>query len=729
MRCVALREPVRISSTLKHDDQTSYWEIAFTPLLEDGGRIDRILVTSRDITHLKRQEVELVEANRLLLLAEQVGHFGHWHLSLPGRQLTWSDEIFRIFDFDPAAITPSFPLAWSRYHPDDVPQVREALDGAVNHGINYEVSMRVIRPDGSIRWVSSRAICEHDESGKVRAVFGVFRDLTESKEREQAMRQAKETAEAMTRAKSEFLSTMSHELRTPLTGVLGMIDLLKAQPSVAEANILLDTLKLSAESLQSILGDILDFSKIESGRLVLEQIDMRVADVVENVVGLFSAVATKRGLVLSWSGDRAACEAIVRGDPTRLRQVMSNLVSNAIKFTSEGNVALRVLPPESGGTLWRFEISDTGIGVDAATQAHLFDAFSQADASITRRYGGTGLGLAISKRIVEAMGGQIGVISTMGQGSIFWFEVQLAPVHTLAAAPTERLADPMRPTDFALKVLVAEDNSVNQMLITTMLRTMGHESVCVGDGRQAIAAMQVGDYDLVLMDMQMPEMDGATATRAIRALDEPLGRLPIIGLTADTLPEHVAGYMEAGLSGLLGKPINLQQLRAVLDKAVAALPETRRRPPIISVPAIPMSAASMPATEIVQPGPDVAGGMPSGTSDERRAFDRRRLDDLRGSIGLPMMLKLLTSFAKDMGKRIAELRMAAQTGDKAALSAIAHAISGASANLGAIRLAHAASSLGKALRNGENYVDWVSDIEVAAETTEAAVHQMAEGEI
>ena len=392
-----------------------------------------------------------------------------------------------------------------------------------------------------------------------------------------ALDEARHQAEAASSAKSAFLATMSHEIRTPITSVLGMTDLLRHTTLSEEQAGYVDTLASSTRALLTILNDILDISKIEAGKITLESAAFPLHEAAREVVALNLAVARVKGLMLSLEiGPEVP--AMVVGDSARLKQVLHNLIGNAIKFTEAGSVHLRLSAVAGVGAvaLVRGEIEDTGIGIAEDEIERLFKAFSQVDTSTTRRFGGTGLGLAISRRLVGLMGGEIGVVSAPGRGSRFWFTVPLPlaearqPAATGAAATGAAAPAPVTPPPARqLRILVAEDNRINRMLVRAMLTKLGHVVEVAENGLLALAAVAEGAFDIVLMDMQMPEMDGEEATRAIRALPAPRDRTPVLALTADVMAEHRERYLRAGVNDLVPKPIDWQVLAAALEAHTA----------------------------------------------------------------------------------------------------------------------------------------------------------------
>jgi signal transduction histidine kinase/CheY-like chemotaxis protein len=475
-----------------------------------------------------------------------------------------NNRFLEMLDFPPSLVHPGTVFAdFMRYNalrgeygPGDVEDlVAERVEKARNFSAHcFERE----RPDGTVIEVRGTPL---PGGGFVTT----YTEITDRKRAERMLIHAKDKAEEMARVKANFLATMSHEIRTPMNGVLGMLHLLTGSPLTHEQRDHLETAQSSARALLAIINDILDFSKLEAGQMKLEAADFDLGRLMDEMMALMRGAALDKGLTLrSQVGDGVPRHIV--GDPTRLRQVLTNLLGNAIKFTESGGVVVSV-EAEPGGapTRLRFEVMDTGIGIEPAAAPALFSEFVQADSSITRRFGGTGLGLSICKRLVEMMGGEIGFDSIPGEGTTFHFTLPLAVAATDQTAKTAEVDDPHLPS---LAVLVAEDNPVNQKLATALLKRWGQRVTLANNGAEAIAALARQPFDVVLMDVHMPGIDGLEATRRIRAMTGPVAAIPIIAMTADVLDGDALLCLEAGMDDYVSKPVEPARLLAALKAAI-----------------------------------------------------------------------------------------------------------------------------------------------------------------
>jgi signal transduction histidine kinase/AmiR/NasT family two-component response regulator len=391
--------------------------------------------------------------------------------------------------------------------------------------------------------------------------------------------EARDQAEAANVLKSHFLANMSHEIRTPLNGVLAMAQIMAMSDLTEQQRERLDVIRKSGESLLAVLNDILDLSKIEAGRMELEPAPFETASTIRQAFASFAGMAEKKGLEFSIDVDPMA-EGWRLGDAARVCQIVNNLTSNAIKFTEKGQVSLRIEPEgDDGEAGFRLLITDTGMGIAPDKQSYMFEKFSQLDGSATRRFGGTGLGLAICRELAQLMGGEITVKSVVGEGSTFTVTLPLqrvvheeqAPVPAAAAQAADAHAEDAE-DERPLRVLAAEDNATNQLVLRTVMQTFGADLTMVGDGKQAVDAWRSGEFDIILMDIQMPEMDGLTATRNIRDEEIATGRArtPVVAVSANAMTHQVKEYLDAGMDGHVAKPIELMKLHGAMAKALEA---------------------------------------------------------------------------------------------------------------------------------------------------------------
>jgi PAS domain S-box-containing protein len=533
-------------------------------------------VAYRDISQRKEAEKRLLESEASLAGAQRVAHLGSWRRDLidlddwAHNPLRWSDEMFRILGYGVGEVEVSRENFVRAIHPNDRDRIGEGMSAAIRERRPYSADYRIILPDGTERNLYSQAEIVYDEmTKKPSKMVGIVQDVTDRKRAEQELISAKEAAEAGSRAKSEFLANMSHEIRTPLNGVMGMTDLALETDLTSEQREYLETVKFSADSLLTVINDILDFSKIEAGKVDLELDDFNLRDSLESTLKTLALRADEKGLEL-------LCEIapsvpdVVRGDSNRLRQVVVNLIGNAIKFTVHGEVALNVHVEAEDGDyrILHFTVSDTGIGIPAEKQKLIFQPFSQADTSTTRKYGGTGLGLTISKQLVGLMDGNMWVESEVGRGTQFHFTARLKksekPMEVATIAPPEALR--------GVKVLIVDDNRTNRRILEGMLKRWDMKSTSVEDGEEALvrmsSAQNVGEpYALVLTDMHMPKMNGFSLIEQIRQKPE-LSTAIIMMLTSAGHRGDGARCQDLGVAAYLLKPIRQSELREAIARVL-----------------------------------------------------------------------------------------------------------------------------------------------------------------
>ena len=763
-------ESAQIECNLIRKDGTHVWLLVNgSPLLDERGDYVGTLCMASEITERKRIEALIQLGEQHLADAQRVAHLGSWEWNVVTDQLSWSDELYRIFGLEPGELVPTYGGYLAQLHPDDVDIVNAFVGTAMHGGGRYEFEHRIIRKNGEIGWIRSQGEVVFDAAGAPLRLHGTGLDITASKRTEEALQHssarnrllkrvataaneatgleellqvavdeirvhtgwiignarmcsddnshgvavhaswsqdperfqsqasaieamreaaltglldevhatfspawtndlsddstclgsvlaanlglvggfcfpvlvggqvtcvleflsdqpiepdaafleminqvnsqlarvaerqrtgeelatARDAAMEASRLKSEFLATMSHEIRTPMNGVIGLTGLLLETQLDAGQRQYAEGVQVAGEALLSIINDLLDFSKIEAGKMDLETVAFDVGRVVEEVSGLMGQSARDKGLELLTSCAPDLPSAVL-GDPARLRQVLLNLSANAVKFTEAGEITLRArldrsaspegssIPATAGHI--RFEVVDSGIGIAEGDMLRMFEPFSQADASTTRRFGGTGLGLAISRRLVTAMGGELGVDSEPGRGSTFWFRVPLPPSPTLADLPVPQAAigdglpgdvpgvvsAPEGTADAKGRVLVVEDNPINQMVACGILKRLGYGADIAADGLEALEAVQRTDYVAILMDCQMPRMDGYSATGEIRSREGGTRHTPVIAMTAGAIDGDRERCLAAGMDDYISKPVKPKDVGSALDRWVGA---------------------------------------------------------------------------------------------------------------------------------------------------------------
>jgi len=559
--------------------------LAVTAMRDEHDEITGYLGIAVDLTARKASEHAFASARDQLLMAADVAELGIWSWTLADNSLSWNDRMFELYG-QPLSLRDtglSYEHWHSRVHPDDVEMAQSKLHMAVEGRGQYAPVFRIVRPDGQVRVVQAGAQVERDDSGQAVRVTGINRDITEQRELESRLLDAKEQADAASASKSSFLANMSHEIRTPMNAVLGMLHLVQNTELDTRQLDYISKAETAAKSLLGLLNDILDYSKIDAGKLQLDIHTFELETLMRDLAVVLSGNQGHKDVEVMFDLDPQLPSALL-GDSLRLQQVLINLAGNALKFTQHGQVVVRLEELQRLGEVVcvRIEVTDTGIGINTAQLNRIFDGFTQAEASTTRRFGGTGLGLVISKRLINLMGGELQVSSEVGVGSRFWFDIELGISQPLPLRA--RCSGVDRP----MRLLVADDNEVAGYLLTRTVEALGWQVDLVSDGLQAVARVEQMQregkaYDVILMDWRMPDMDGLSAARLIRQRSQG-GAVPLVVMITAYGREVLADAQQeddAPFAEFLSKPVTPQQLADTIQRV--SMGEVARQPSVASL--------------------------------------------------------------------------------------------------------------------------------------------------
>ncbi len=652
------------------------------PEFDQQGVLVRTTGMVQDITEIKEAELALVEGEKRHQKAAALAKMGYWVWDeIEDTCIYCSEETAKMHavsveEFVEFTNSNERDSEW--VHPDDRDHYYRTMIETKERAESFDLEYRIVARDGVVRHVREIGEPEFDSNGVMIRSNGMIQDISDLKEAETAARQAMIDAQDANRAKSNFLSTMSHEIRTPLNGVLGLAQLLTNTDLDKDQRKKVETILSSGHSLLAILNDVLDMSRIEAGGLDLENTAFNLRDLIATIATPFQSLADDKGIKLI-TINQFDSDGIIKGDPVRLRQIIWNLLSNAIKFTATGEVNLTVTVVSETSTrvlvardhVIRVSVTDTGSGISPDRLSAIFDAFSQEDSSITRKFGGTGLGLSIVRQLTEMIGGTIEVESEVGQGTRFdvYLPFDKASDTEVENMILRRLHEEIE-TVSSLKVLVAEDNDVNAMIARAFLEKFGHHVRLAENGRIAVEIARENWADLILMDVHMPEMDGIEATRIIRSTDSG-SMLPIIGLTAEAFAERHAQFIEAGMDNVLTKPFTEQQLAMVLVPYGQSMDPIRSKQEVAN------------GTVVVEETSDESGGQgspsePVGDDDALLAFSEK--------IDAETLSNLLGKAQLTLEKRMSDIRLGLDTSNSDLIYEAAHSIKGSSGSLFARRI-------------------------------------------
>jgi two-component system, sensor histidine kinase and response regulator len=572
---VVEKKPIECEILNYRKNKEPYWVwTSITPLWDKNGQVTAYIAIESDISDRKSQQEKLAVSEFRLAEAQRLAHIGSSIYDVKTERSEWSDETFRIYGLEPGDTTPTDEEYAKLIHPDDFPFLAYQIKEAITNGTAFECDVRLQFRGSETRYVHIRAETERDEDGKVAKIISTVHDVTDRRQVVQELIEAREAAMGASQMKSEFLANMSHEIRTPMNGVIGMTELLLGTELDEEQRDYASTILDSADALMYIINDILDFSKIEAGKLAIENTEIDLRHIIEETGGLFAKKASDKSLELLL--DIPYAFPVARfGDPTRIRQVLANLISNALKFTESGEVVIRAEedPGASRSNRVRLSVTDTGIGIPKERHSAIFDSFTQADGSTTRRYGGTGLGLAIVRQLAQLMGGSVGMESNEGVGSTFWvdlpLELQEISVEDQHPKPLENLKGG--------RALIVDDNETNRKMLHKLLQNWGLEPDDASGSHEALELVKKNTYDILVLDCQMPDMDGIELAHVIK--DQNLQkRAAVIMLSSVGEIISTRDMKGAGIAKCLSKPVRQSALYNTLLE-VLSLQEVREPAP------------------------------------------------------------------------------------------------------------------------------------------------------
>ncbi len=566
-------ELVRYDVTIRTKDEgRMIIDFMLQPVRDEHGVIEHVIPSGFDVTDRKRLEETVADNERRLRLAMEVSHIGSWEWDLATNQTIWDNAQFEMFGI-PVGTAVTLDLVYSVIHPDDLDAVRELNRLSVERGVEYKQEFRVVMPDGRVRWLAGRGNVVRNKKGIPIRMIGVNWDITERKEFEQSLERSRRIAEAANQSRGEFLANMSHEIRTPMTAILGYADLLSGHLTDPDNLQCVETIRRNGKYLLEIINDILDLSKIDAGKLEVESERVRPDLLIGDIRSLMDVRAKEKLISLDVEFD-GKIPAVIETDAVRLRQILLNLLGNAIKFTDDGSVRLLVRYDATENEM-HFDIVDTGIGIESDEIESLFDAFKQADSSSTRAHGGTGLGLTISRRLARILGGDISVTSQLNFGSVFTLKIKCGNVSEVEMIEpnlnVEVTLDASDPSwEINGRVLVVDDRRDIRFLAQHFIEKAGGRVIVASNGAEAIEILTASDddagVDLVLMDMQMPVMDGYAAASRLRELGF---TRPIVALTAHAMNSDRDKCLAAGCTDYTTKPLHGPNLVQIIAKNIA----------------------------------------------------------------------------------------------------------------------------------------------------------------